>query len=127
MAMGYFCAYYSYLESIELLTDAERGRLFTALLEYSSTGVTPEFKGNERFVFSGMKAQIDRDKKNYEDKCRKQSENARKRWQSQESVETEKKSAEPVRPAYVPQNTWTHPGCMSEEEAYQELLRRVRR
>lgn len=90
MAIEYFCAYHSYLQSMELLTDAERGRLFTALLEYSSTGITPEFKGNERFVFSGMRSQIDRDAKNYEEKCRKQSENARKRWQNQEPAEEER-------------------------------------
>lgn len=61
MAIEYFNAYHSYLKSIEPLNDAERGRLFTALLEYSSTGVTPDLRGNERFIFPTMKEQIDRD------------------------------------------------------------------
>lgn len=91
MAIEYFCAYHSYLQSMELLNDAERGRLFTGLLEYSATGITPEFKGNERFVFSGMRSQIDRDAKNYEEKCRKQSENAKKRWQNQEPAGEEER------------------------------------
>lgn len=85
MSREYFCAYHSYLDSIELLNDEERGRLFTALLEYSANRVLIQLDGNERFAFSSMRSQIDRDIKRYEEKCRKQSENARKRWQTQES------------------------------------------
>lgn len=36
MLRPYFCAYHSYLENMELLNSEERGRLFTALLEYSN-------------------------------------------------------------------------------------------
>lgn len=70
MAREYFHAYHSYLETIEPLNDAERGRLFTACLIYSKTGEVPELRGNERFVFFGLKGQIDRDAKQYDDKCR---------------------------------------------------------
>lgn len=80
MAKEYFCCYHSYLEAMEQLNDAERGRLFTACLTYSKTGEAPELRGNERFVFPAFRSQIDRDNANYEEKCRKQSENARKRW-----------------------------------------------
>lgn len=38
MLRPYFCAYHSYLENMELLNSEERGRLFTALLEYSKDG-----------------------------------------------------------------------------------------
>ena len=69
MAREYFNAYHSYLEAIEPLNDAERGRLFTACLFYSMTGEVPELRGNERFVFAGMKSQIDRDSKQYENRC----------------------------------------------------------
>ena len=69
MAREYFNAYHSYLEAIEPLNDAERGRLFTACLIYSMTGEAPELRGNERFVFAGMKSQIDRDFKQYETRC----------------------------------------------------------
>lgn len=61
MARGYFNAYHSYLEAIEPLNDAERGRLFTVCLFYSMTDEAPELRGNVRFVFAGMKSQIDRD------------------------------------------------------------------
>lgn len=79
MAIEYFNAYHSYLKSIEPLNDAERGRLFTALLEYSSTGAAPDLRGNERFIFPTMKEQIDRDVQKYEEKCQKNKENAKRR------------------------------------------------
>ncbi len=69
MAREYFNAYHSYLEAIEPLNDAERGRLFTACLFYSMTGEVPELRGNERFAFAGMKSQIDRDSKQYANRC----------------------------------------------------------
>ena len=67
MPREYFKAFHSYLESIEPLNDAERGRLFTALLEYSKTGATNKLNGNERFVFPTLKLHIDIDNKAYEE------------------------------------------------------------
>lgn len=78
MALESFNAYHSYLTAIEPLNDAERGRLFTALLIYSSTGEVPDLRGNERFVFPQMKWQIDRDKGSYNDFCARQAENGKK-------------------------------------------------
>lgn len=80
MALQSFNAYHSYLKSIEPLSDAERGRLFTALLEYSGSGTLLELRGNERFIFPTMKEQIDRDKAKYAEKCSSQREKALKRW-----------------------------------------------
>ena len=82
MAREYFCAYHSYLDSMKRLTDEERGRLFTACLEYSMTGVEPELSGNEVFVWDGIRSQIDRDKEAYVQRCKSQSDNANKRWKS---------------------------------------------
>lgn len=80
MAIEYFCCYHSYIEAMEPLNDAEKGRLFMACLTYSKLGEVPQLSGNERFVFPAIKAQIDRDNAKYEARCRQQSENARKRW-----------------------------------------------
>ena len=66
MLRPYFCAYHSYLENMELLNWEERGRLFTALLEYSKDGTLIPLTGNERFVFPGIRSQIDRDKAQWE-------------------------------------------------------------
>ena len=60
--MIYIRLFLDYLEAIEPLGDAERGRLFTALLQYARTGEAPQLGGNERFLFPMMRAQVDRDK-----------------------------------------------------------------
>lgn len=78
MAREYFCAYYSYLASLEQLNDAEVGRLFRALLIYSETGAVPELRGNEKFVFPMMRDQIDRDTDKYNAFCKKQSDVGKK-------------------------------------------------
>lgn len=61
--MEYFCAYHSYLSSMELLSNEEKGRLFTALLQYSAGEKVQELRGNERFVFPVMRDRIDQDLK----------------------------------------------------------------
>ena len=65
MAVEYFCAYHSYLDALEPLTDAERGRLFVACLKYSKSGEVGHLSGNERFVFPVFRGQIDRDNAKY--------------------------------------------------------------
>ena len=59
--MTYIKVFVDYLDAIEPLGDAERGRLFTALLQYARTGEAPQLGGNERFIFPMMRAQLDRD------------------------------------------------------------------
>ena len=85
MAREYFCCYHSYLEAMEQLNDAERGRLFTACLLYSKTGEAPELRGNERFVFPAFRSQIDRDNANYEETCKKRSKSASMRWDANDA------------------------------------------
>lgn len=80
MSKKYFCAYYSYLDSMETLTDEERGRLFTACLIYGKTGQVPDLPGHEKHVFPSFKSQIDRDNKEYDSYCESQKERAKKRW-----------------------------------------------
>lgn len=64
--MTYIKLFLDYLDAIEPLGDAERGRLFTSLLEYGRTGEAPQLGGNERFIFPMMRAQIDRDRLTFE-------------------------------------------------------------
>ena len=49
--MEYLKIWTSFAEILEPLNDAERGRLFTAMLQYAATGETIEFRGNERYVW----------------------------------------------------------------------------
>lgn len=75
MPREYFCAYHSYIEAMEALTDAEKGRLFTACLSYSKTGEAPQLSGNERFLFPAFRSQIDRDNAGYAQRCKTNREN----------------------------------------------------
>lgn len=77
MPREYFCAYHSYIEAMEQLSDAECGRLFRACLQYSKTGEAQELGGNERFIFPGLRSQMDRDKDAYQAKIQRQSQNGR--------------------------------------------------
>lgn len=57
----YIKAFFDWVEQTAALSDAERGRLFEAILEYGRTGEVPELGGNERFLFPVFKAQLDRE------------------------------------------------------------------
>ena len=59
--MEYLKVWTSFREAIVPLNDAEKGRLFDAMLYYAETGEEPqEFKGNERFLWAVAKQDIDR-------------------------------------------------------------------
>lgn len=58
--MEYLKVFTSFIEIIEPLDDAERGRLFTAMLRYADNGEIPVLTGNERFVWAMAKQGIDR-------------------------------------------------------------------
>lgn len=65
----YFCAYHSMLGGMRKLSDAECGRLFRALLMYSS-GMEPDnLQGREELVFDIFAQQIDRDVAAYQRTC----------------------------------------------------------
>ena len=61
MAKKYVKAYYDWIEQTSALSDAEKGRLFTAILEYARSGREPENSGREGLVFPAFKATIDRE------------------------------------------------------------------
>ena len=69
--LSYVKIFFDFADAIEPLGDAERGRLFSAMLEYGRTGRAPQLTGNERFVFPVAKSQMDRDAAAYEDVCEK--------------------------------------------------------
>lgn len=58
--MEYLKVWVSFREDISMLNDAEKGRLFDAMLLYAANGKESDLKGNERFVWPGAKQAIDR-------------------------------------------------------------------
>ena len=67
--MKYLKVFTDFVDNIGDLGDAERGRLFTAMLEYARTGSEPELRGNERFLWRTAKKQIDNQRESYETRC----------------------------------------------------------
>ncbi len=59
--MDYLKIFTDFAQSIEPLDDAERGRLFSAMLTYARESRIPELSGNERFVWPTAKLHIDRE------------------------------------------------------------------
>ena len=57
----YVKAYYDWIEQTAALSDAERGRLFIAVLEYARSGLEPKLDGRESILFPVFQATIDRD------------------------------------------------------------------
>lgn len=80
MAREGFVVYHEILKWMDSYDDAERGRLFTAMLKYSMTGEDPELRGNERFLWPAIEAKIDESKKAYENICSKNKKNIKKRY-----------------------------------------------
>ena len=84
--MKYLKVFVDFVDKIELLGDAERGRLFTAMLEYASSGAEPELRGNERFIWPTAKSEIDRQSESYKARCETNRNNAASRYDSQRFV-----------------------------------------
>ena len=56
--MQYLKVWTSFRELLEPLTDAERGRLFVAMLEYAESGAEPQLSGSERYVWPSARQSI---------------------------------------------------------------------
>ena len=68
-----------WIETIKCLSHEQIGAFIIAMLDYANTGKEPKFKDNSmQALFISFKKQIDRDRKSYEEKCKKNSESAKK-------------------------------------------------
>lgn len=78
--MKYLKVFTDFAHSTDLLGEAERGRLFTAMLKYAESGAEPELKGNEKFLWLVAKSEIDRQRENYDRRCKANKAIATKRY-----------------------------------------------
>ena len=60
--MEYLKIFTDFAKSMEPLDDAERGRLFSAMLAYAESGQLPDLPGNERFLWPTAQLHIDRER-----------------------------------------------------------------
>lgn len=76
-----FIVYHDILPLLEALGDADKGKLFEAMVRYSATGEVVELPKSLQLAFITVKTTIDRNAKNYEVTCQRNRDNAFKRWQ----------------------------------------------
>lgn len=82
-----FLMYLDYEEQFNLLTDKQIGQLMRAVIKYEKTGEEPEISdGMVKMSFSFIKTQLDRDREKYTVQCKKNKENARKRWNAKNAT-----------------------------------------
>lgn len=86
MAIKYFCAYDSYLEGMDELSDEACGRLFRACLLYNRDGTVTPLPGDEKIIFPMIKSQIDRDREKYEARCEQNRRNRQAGIRKQEAT-----------------------------------------
>lgn len=67
MARPGIMLYFEILEPIRMLSDADKGRLLVAILEYGRDGVVPELEGPLGIVWSFVHPMIDKDGQRYDD------------------------------------------------------------
>lgn len=77
--MKYLKIFVEFADYMEELDDAERGRLFTAMLRYARDGEAPALSGNERFLWAVAREQLDRMAEQYRKTCAANAANARKK------------------------------------------------
>lgn len=66
MARPGIMLYFDILEPLKVLPDADKGRLFIAILEYGQFGAIPEFDGMLAMAWGFIKPKLDRDGVAYE-------------------------------------------------------------
>lgn len=72
--------YFEVRSCLKRLSDAEKGRLFEAILDYGQYGAVPELEGALGVAWDFIQPRIDRDGEQYEEISRKRSEAAHARW-----------------------------------------------
>ena len=93
---GFLC-YNSWLKALEPYGDAEKGRIWTTLLEYSNgLAIDGHSSGNERFILPMLLYQIDRDAEKREQFAEKQRENGKKGGRPPKPKETQQNPENPT-------------------------------
>lgn len=74
--------YTDFADAMKELNDAERGRLFVAMLEYARSGAEPVFRGVEKILWPVAKSNIDKQIEAYQQRCETNRKNITSRYES---------------------------------------------
>lgn len=80
--MKYLKVFTDFVKDMSELGEAERGRLFTAMLIYAESGDEITLRGNERFLWGTAKKQIDSQREAYVERCEINKKNITSRYES---------------------------------------------
>ena len=72
--------YFDTRDCLELLTREQAGDLFFAILDYGQFGACPQLTGGAAVAWAFLRPYIDRDRARYEEKSRRSTEAANRRW-----------------------------------------------
>ena len=85
-----FLMYCDLKAQIDMLNYEEKGRLLEAIYDYECKGETKKLPSKVGIVFSGIEAQLKRDKEKYEQTCKKRAEAGKRgmaiRWGKTEDI-----------------------------------------
>lgn len=96
MARNYAALPYEYLREMQILSDAEFGRLCRALIQYSETGEAVALSGNERFFADRVMMREDRYKQAYQATAERNRENGSKGGRPKKPEETHENPEKPT-------------------------------
>lgn len=77
--------YFSFWNGLRRMSAEEKGLLVDGIVNYSQTGLEPDFDGALAIIWDITKPQIDADTEKYNAACERQREKANKRWNKRDA------------------------------------------
>lgn len=78
--------YYDYMEQFELLDDSQFRKLIYAMIEFDKNEKEEKLDKMTKMAFVPIKRRLVEDKKKWEETCKTNSENAKKRWDKENAT-----------------------------------------
>jgi DnaD/phage-associated family protein len=91
VAKDSFILYLDQQEIFEMLTDEQAGQLIKNIFLYERTGQMPKMDKMLTLAFVPIMQILDKNRRKYDDKCKKNKENIEKRWNKNNTVVYERK------------------------------------
>ena len=88
-----FLLYRSFYEPIKNLNNEDLGKLFRSIYEYQVSETIPDSNTSIYMAFQFFKNQFDLDSEKYLQRCEKNSENVKKRWNKEDTNVNERKQS----------------------------------
>ncbi|MEI8244922.1 MAG: DUF6291 domain-containing protein [Lentisphaerota bacterium] len=86
MSKESFLMYLSFNDPAQLLTDIERGQLWSAVFEYAKSGQEIELPLPVKIAFAYIREHLKRDNQKYKNICLRNTENIKKRWDTRNTT-----------------------------------------